>query len=74
MPGVPLVYMNSGSYAAPAAMVSAGTFGHHVGPSGASSTPTGSYMTPALVPNIVFRQNVPVSDIFELLNLSSAQL
>ena len=61
MPGVPLMYVNSGSYAPPGTMVSAGTFGHQVGPGGASPAPPGAYMTPALVPNLVFRQNVPVS-------------
>ncbi|XP_033216075.1 R3H domain-containing protein 1 isoform X2 [Belonocnema kinseyi] len=60
MPGVPLMYVNSGSYAPHGTMVSAGTFGHQVGPSGASPAPPGAYMTPTLVPNLVFRQNVPL--------------
>lgn len=65
--GVPLMYVNSGSYAtAPPAMMSTGTFGHHhhhqvagTG-NGTSPAPPGAYMTPAIMPNIVFRQNVPV--------------
>ncbi|XP_051172689.1 R3H domain-containing protein 1 isoform X1 [Leptopilina boulardi] len=60
MPGLPLMYVNSGSYAPPGTMVSTGTFGHQVAPSGASPAPPGAYMAPALVPNIVFRQNVPL--------------
>lgn len=60
MPGVPLMYVNSGSYPPPT-MVSNGTFGHQVGHNGTSPAPPGTYMTPALVPNLVFRQNVPVS-------------
>lgn len=59
MPGVPLMYVNSGSYPPPT-MVSNGTFGHQVGHNGTSPAPPGTYMTPALVPNLVFRQNVPV--------------
>lgn len=62
MPGVPLMYVNSGSYPPPT-MVSNGTFGHQVGHNGTSPAPPGTYMTPALVPNLVFRQNVPVSCI-----------
>lgn len=60
MPGVPLMYVNSGSYPPPT-MVSNGTFGHQVGHNGTSPAPPATYMTPALVPNLVFRQNVPVS-------------
>ncbi|XP_031773147.1 cAMP-regulated phosphoprotein 21-like isoform X3 [Apis florea] len=59
MPGVPLMYVNSGSYPPPT-MVSNGTFGHQVGHNGTSPAPPATYMTPALVPNLVFRQNVPV--------------
>ncbi|XP_048268242.1 R3H domain-containing protein 2 isoform X3 [Bombus terrestris] len=59
MPGMPLMYVNSGSYPPPT-MVSNGTFGHQVGHNGTSPAPPGTYMTPALVPNLVFRQNVPV--------------
>ncbi|XP_066597504.1 R3H domain-containing protein 1 isoform X2 [Prorops nasuta] len=59
MPGMPLMYVNSGNYAPPT-MVTAGTLGHQVGPNGTSPAPPGTYMTPALVPNLVFRQNVPV--------------
>ncbi|KAG7210327.1 hypothetical protein KM043_011865 [Ampulex compressa] len=59
MPGMPLMYVNSGSYPPPT-MVPGGTFGHQVGHSGTSPAPPGTYMAPALVPNIVFRQNVPV--------------
>lgn len=55
---MPLMYVNSSSYAAPA-MVSSGTFGQ-VAHNGASPAPSGAYMTPTLVPNLVFRQNVPV--------------
>lgn len=54
------MYVNSGSYPPPT-MVSNGTFGHQVGHNGTSPAPPGTYMTPALVPNLVFRQNVPVS-------------
>ncbi|KZC05805.1 R3H domain-containing protein 1 [Dufourea novaeangliae] len=59
MPGMPLMYVNSGNYPPPT-MVSNGTFSHQVGHNGASPAPPGAYMTPALVPNLVFRQNVPV--------------
>lgn len=53
------MYVNSGNYPPPS-MVSNGTFGHQVGHNGTSPAPPGTYMTPALVPNLVFRQNVPV--------------
>ncbi|CAL7933211.1 unnamed protein product [Xylocopa violacea] len=59
IPGMPLMYVNSGSYPPPT-MVSNGTFGHQVGHNGTSPAPPGTYMTPTLVPNLVFRQNVPV--------------
>ncbi|XP_076293139.1 uncharacterized protein LOC143215156 isoform X3 [Lasioglossum baleicum] len=59
MPQMPLMYVNSGNYAPPT-MVSNGTFGHQVGHNGASPAPPGTYMTPALVPNLVIRQNGPV--------------
>ncbi|XP_015602787.1 cAMP-regulated phosphoprotein 21 isoform X2 [Cephus cinctus] len=59
MPGLPLMYVNSGSYAPPA-MITAGSFGHQVGPGVTSPSPAGAFMTPALVPNLVFRQNLPV--------------
>lgn len=60
MPGMPLMYVNSaGSYAPPTMMT--GTFGHQVGPNGTS--PSNAYITPALVPNLAFRQNVPVSTV-----------
>ncbi|XP_076390941.1 uncharacterized protein LOC100881273 isoform X1 [Megachile rotundata] len=59
MSGMPLMYVNSGSYPPPT-MVSNGTFGHQVGHNGTSPAPPGTYITPALVPNLVFRQNVPV--------------
>lgn len=63
------MYVNSGSYAPPGTMVSAGTFGHQVAPNGASPAPPGAYMAPALVPNIVFRQNVPVRIFFVLISI-----
>lgn len=50
------MYVNSGGYPPPT-MMSPGTFSQ-MGPNGAS--PPGTYMAPTLVPNIVFRQNVPV--------------
>lgn len=53
------MYVNSSSYAAPA-MVTGGTFGHQVTHNGTSPAPPGAYMAPTLVPNLVFRQNVPV--------------
>ncbi|XP_020283398.1 cAMP-regulated phosphoprotein 21 isoform X2 [Pseudomyrmex gracilis] len=56
IPGMPLMYVNSSSYAAAQAIVSGGTFGP---PNGTSPAPPGTYMAP-LVPNLVFRQNVPV--------------
>ncbi|XP_017884862.1 cAMP-regulated phosphoprotein 21 isoform X3 [Ceratina calcarata] len=59
MPGMPLMYINSSSYPPPT-IVSNGTFGHQVGHNGTSPAPPATYMTPALVPNLVFRQNVPV--------------
>lgn len=59
MPSVPLMYVNSGNFAPPT-MVNTGTYGHQVGPSGTSPAPPGAYMTPAIVPNLIFRQNVPV--------------
>ncbi|XP_036143756.1 trithorax group protein osa [Monomorium pharaonis] len=59
IPGMPLMYVNSSSYAAPA-MVTGGTFGHQVTHNGTSPAPPSAYMTPTLVPNLVFRQNVPV--------------
>lgn len=54
------MYVNSGSYPPPT-MMPTGSFGHQVGPNGTSPAPPGAYMAPALVPNLVFRQNVPVS-------------
>lgn len=59
IPGMPLMYVNSSSYAAPA-MVTGGTFGHQVTHNGTSPAPPSAYMAPTLVPNLVFRQNVPV--------------
>lgn len=56
---MPLMYVNSSSYAAPT-MVTSGTFGHQVTHNGTSPAPPGAYMAPTLVPNLVFRQNVPV--------------
>lgn len=56
---MPLMYVNSSSYATPA-MVTGGTFGHQVTHNGTSPAPPSAYMTPTLVPNLVFRQNVPV--------------
>jgi len=56
---MPLMYVNSSSYATPTMMTS-GTFGHQVTHNGTSPAPPGAYMTPTLVPNLVFRQNVPV--------------
>jgi len=54
------MYVNSSSYAAPA-MVTSGTFGHpQVTHNGTSPAPPSAYMAPTLVPNLVFRQNVPV--------------
>lgn len=53
------MYVNSSSYAAPT-MVSGGTFGHQVAHNGTSPAPPSAYMAPTLVPNLVFRQNVPV--------------
>lgn len=60
IPGMPLMYVNSSSYAPP--VMSGGTFGHHqVTHNGTSPAPPGAYMASTLVPNLVFRQNVPVS-------------
>ncbi|KYN11654.1 R3H domain-containing protein 1 [Trachymyrmex cornetzi] len=59
IPGMPLMYVNSSSYAAPT-MVTSGTFGHQVAHNGTSPAPPGAYMAPTLVPNLVFRQNVPI--------------
>ncbi|KAL0107091.1 hypothetical protein PUN28_015556 [Cardiocondyla obscurior] len=59
IPGMPLMYVNSSSYAA-STMVTGGTFGHQVTHNGTSPAPPSAYMTPTLVPNLVFRQNVPV--------------
>jgi len=56
---MPLMYVNSSSYAPPAMMPSA-TFSQ-VTHNAASSAPTSAYMAPTLVPNLVFRQNVSVS-------------
>ncbi|XP_032669191.1 R3H domain-containing protein 1-like isoform X4 [Odontomachus brunneus] len=59
IPGMPLMYVNSSSYAPP--VMSGGTFGHHqVAHNGTSPAPPGAYMASTLVPNLVFRQNVPV--------------
>ena len=75
--GVPLMYVNSGSYAAPPAIVSTTTFGHHnphhphqiagTGSGASPAPPPGAYMTSAIVPNLVFRQNVPVRFSYHLL-------
>lgn len=65
MPGMPLMYVNSGNYPPPT-MVSNGTFGHQVGHNGASPAPPGTYMAPTLVPNLVIRQNGPVGITFPL--------
>ncbi|TGZ57420.1 R3H domain-containing protein 1 [Temnothorax longispinosus] len=59
IPGMPLMYVNSNSYAAPT-MVTGGAFGHQVTHNGTSPAPPSAYMTPTLVSNLVFRQNVPV--------------
>ncbi|XP_077263442.1 uncharacterized protein LOC143898113 isoform X1 [Temnothorax americanus] len=59
IPGMPLMYVNSNSYAAPT-MVTGGAFGHQVTHNGTSPAPPSAYMTPTLVSNFVFRQNVPV--------------
>ncbi|XP_016838556.1 cAMP-regulated phosphoprotein 21 isoform X2 [Nasonia vitripennis] len=59
IPSVPLMYVNSGSYPPPT-MMPTGSFSHQVGPNGTSPAPPGAYMAPALVPNLVFRQNVPL--------------
>ncbi|KAJ8679575.1 hypothetical protein QAD02_015362 [Eretmocerus hayati] len=58
MPGMPLMYVNSGNYPPPTMMPN-GTFGQ-VGGNGSPPAPPGAYMAPALIPNIVFRQNVPL--------------
>ena len=54
------MYVNSGTYH-PSTMMSTGTFSHQIGLNSTSPAPTGAYMGSALVPNLVFRQNVPVS-------------
>lgn len=59
IPGMPLMYVNSSSYATPT-MVTSGTFGHQVTHNGTSPAPPGAYMAPTLIPNLVFRQNVPI--------------
>ncbi|XP_074107336.1 uncharacterized protein LOC141532758 isoform X1 [Cotesia typhae] len=61
MPGIPVMYVNSGTYPPPT-MVTAGSYGHQL--SGTAPAPPGAvYMTPSLLPNLpnlVFRQNVPM--------------
>ncbi|XP_008560142.1 R3H domain-containing protein 1 isoform X1 [Microplitis demolitor] len=59
MPGIPVMYVNSGTYPPPPTMVTAGSYSHQL--SGTNPAPPGAvYMTPSLLPNIVFRQNVPM--------------
>lgn len=58
MPGIPVMYVNNGTYPAPGVMTSGG-FGHQLAGSGTPG-PQATYMAPSMLPNMVFRQNVPM--------------
>ncbi|XP_034951813.1 protein encore isoform X2 [Chelonus insularis] len=58
MPGIPVMYVNSGTYPPP--MVTTGSFSHQLSSATPAPPPGTVYMTPSLLPNLVFRQNVPM--------------